>query len=150
MKEVEQVSKTISDFNRRAKIIFGVSQDNDYKDKIRISLLAVGCGREDRPKAGSPKAKKPQPLPQREKPKKKHKPKARPKKKTKKPSLNKKSASTSVLTEAPSEEEPDRVLTRRNALDLRKAVEEVEEEMEAKEKKWEIPAFLRRKPDNNK
>ncbi|KKS18980.1 MAG: Cell division protein FtsZ [Candidatus Roizmanbacteria bacterium GW2011_GWC2_41_7] len=149
MKEVEQVSKTISDFNRRAKIIFGVSQDNDYKDKIRISLLAVGCGREDRPKAGSPKAKKPQPLPQREKPKKKHKPKARPKKKTKKPSLNKKSASTSVLTEAPSEEEPDRVLTRRNALDLRKAVEEVEEEMEAKEKKWEIPAFLRRKAKNN-
>ncbi|MEK7503869.1 MAG: cell division protein FtsZ, partial [Patescibacteria group bacterium] len=50
MKEVEQISKAISDFNRRAKIIFGISQDNNYKDKIKISLLAVGCGRGDRPK----------------------------------------------------------------------------------------------------
>ena len=47
------------------------------------------------------------------------------------------------------EEEPAKALTRRNALDLRKEVEKVEEEMEAKEKKWDVPAFLRRKPQEN-
>ncbi len=47
------------------------------------------------------------------------------------------------------EEEPARALTRRNALDLRKEVEKVGEEMEEKDKKWDIPAFLRRKPNNN-
>ena len=162
MKEVEQISKAISDFNRRAKIIFGVSQDNNYKDKIRISLLAVGCGRVEKPKLKQqpePKLKSEQPKPR---PKKKQqpkikpktrskpKPKLKPKKKTKKPALNKKPAAVSVPIEASSPgEEPAKILTRRNALDLRKAVEEAEEEMEAKEKKWDIPAFLRRKPGNN-
>ena len=163
MKEVEQISKTISDFNRRAKIIFGVSQDNNYKDKVRISLLAVGCGREEKPTRSfdrvprrmtgqapkKPKAKKPK---SKIKPKTrpKPKPKARPKKKVKKPALNKKSTAVSVpIAAQSSEEEPAKALTRRNALDLRKEVEKVEEEMEAKEKKWDIPAFLRRKPDNN-
>lgn len=150
MKEVEQISKTISDFNRRAKIIFGISQDNSYKDKIRISLLAVGCGREEKPR---PKLKpkpqpKPEPKPEKPRAKPKAKPKlkfkARPKKKIKKPAT----ASLSQETSSP-EEESVKVLTRRNALDLRKAVEVAEEEMEEKEKKWEIPAFLRRKPDNN-
>lgn len=36
MSEVAQISQTIADFNHRAKIIFGVSQNNDYRDKIRI------------------------------------------------------------------------------------------------------------------
>jgi len=137
MKEVEQISKTISDFNRRAKIIFGVSQDNSYKDKIRISLLAVGCGRVEKPKP------KPKPEP---------KPKPRPKKKWKpknKRKAKKKPVPVPAPQEAPAEEEPVKALTRRNALDLRKAVEVAEEEMQAKEKKWEIPAFLRRKPNNN-
>ncbi len=160
MKEVEQISKTISDFNRRAKIIFGISQDNNYRDKVRISLLAVGCGREEKPK---PKPKpvvrlKPKPKPSpRKKPKPKTrpktkfkpKPKVRPKKKIKKPVLKKKPAKVSVAMGASSEEEPQKALTRRNALDLRKEVEKVGEEMEEKDKKWDIPAFLRRKPNNN-
>ena len=45
------------------------------------------------------------------------------------------------------EEIPDKTPTRRTALDLRKAVEETEEEILAEEKKWEIPAFLRRKKE---
>ena len=145
MKEVEQISKTISDFNRRAKIIFGVSQDNNYKDKVRISLLAVGCGREEKPKPKS----KPRPKKKR-RPKTKPKPRSKARKKAKRPALNKKSAAVSVpVAASDNEEEPAKALTRRNALDLRKEVEKVEEEMEAKEKKWDIPAFLRRKTQEN-
>ncbi len=151
MKEVEQISRTISDFNRRAKIIFGVSQDNNYKDKVRISLLAVGCGREARPKAGPSLAEKPK---KKRRPEIKPKPKAKPKKKIlptrRRAKSKKKSAAVFVPIAAQSdEEEPAKALTRRNALDLRKEVEKVGEEMEEKDKKWDIPAFLRRKPDNN-
>jgi len=144
MKEVEQISRMIADFNRRAKIIFGVSQNNDYKDKIRVSLLAVGCGREEKSKPQpKPKPKpKTQPSPK-PKPKPKTKPKSRPKKK------NKKKKEVVPAPEPEREEESVKVLTRRNALDLRKEVVKVSEEMEAKEKKWDIPAFLRRKPENN-
>lgn len=165
MNEVEQISRTIADFNRRSKIIFGVSQDNDYKDKIRISLLAVGCGREEKSKPKPKLQPKPEPKPEsKPKSKAKHKPKPRPKNKHEKPArgrsvltrkvkksiLHKKPAVIAVPQETlGNEEEPDRMLTRRNALDLRKAVEEAEEEMVAKEKKWDIPAFLRRKPNNN-
>lgn len=44
MAEVEQISKTISGFNKKAKIIFGLqsSRHPSYKDKIKITLLAVG------------------------------------------------------------------------------------------------------------
>jgi len=156
MKEVEQISRTIADFNRRAKIIFGVTQDNDYKDKIRIFLLAVGCGKADRPKAkpqpkaGPPRAKKPKKK-RRKKPSSAKatagKAKRKPGKKTKK--AKRKQASVSVPVEEEKTEAPAKALTRRNALDLRKEVEKVEEEMEEKDKKWDIPAFLRRKTEGN-
>ena len=42
MLEVEQISKTISNFNKFAKIIFGISENQKYKDTIRITLLAIG------------------------------------------------------------------------------------------------------------
>ena len=35
---------------------------------------------------------------------------------------------------------------RRNAMDLKKAVEEEIQELEKKEKAWDIPSFLRNKP----
>lgn len=47
MSEVEQISRAISDFNRRAKIIFGISQIRTPGDKIKITLLAIG-NREER------------------------------------------------------------------------------------------------------
>ncbi|MEA3452824.1 MAG: cell division protein FtsZ [Patescibacteria group bacterium] len=43
MNEVENISQTISGFNPQAKIIFGVTQDSKHKNKIKITLLAVGC-----------------------------------------------------------------------------------------------------------
>ena len=51
MSEIERISKTISNFNPQAKIIFGVTQDSHYKNKIRITLLAVGCETEAQRKA---------------------------------------------------------------------------------------------------
>lgn len=152
MKEIEQISKSISDFNRRAKIIFGVLQDNNYKDKIRISLLAVGCGKEEKPKPTRSYDRVPRRMtgqtPKKPKAKKKRGPPRRRMRKRR----AKKSVPVSVPIKEPIEElveEPAKALTRRNALDLRKAVEKVGEEMEERDKKWEIPAFLRRKPDVN-
>ena len=44
LSEVNQISRMITEMvNPDAKIIFGVSYRNDYKDKIKITLLAVGC-----------------------------------------------------------------------------------------------------------
>ena len=60
----------------------------------------------------------------------------------------KKPAPVSVQVEEV-KEEPVKSLSRRNALDLKKAVEETEKEMQEEEKKWDIPAFLRRRPNNN-
>ena len=48
MEDVEQISSTIASFNPRAKIIFGISQHPKYKDKIKITLLATGCGEEEK------------------------------------------------------------------------------------------------------
>jgi len=41
--EVEKISKAIVSSNRKAKIIFGISENEKYKGKIKITLLAVGC-----------------------------------------------------------------------------------------------------------
>ncbi len=187
MKEVEQVSQTITDFNRRAKIIFGVSQNNGYRDKIRIALLALGCGKEDKSKKKPKRRPRPKPKPKikpkpkpkkrrRRKPKPKPRPKRRPKPKLKlktkrrkprskpKPRLKPKSKlkvkkrkprkklvkAKPASVEVPIEEEvPEKTLTRRTALDLKKAVEDTEEEILAEEKKWDLPAFLRRRKEGN-
>ena len=138
MREVEHISQTISDFNKKAKIIFGVSQDNSYKDKIRIALLGVGCGEKPKPK---PKPK-PQPEPPKPKPEvlSKPKPKNKNKKKSKKISKNK----TPLITK-----EEENVLARKSALDLRKEAEQTEKELLEQEKRWDIPAFLRKSQEND-
>jgi len=56
MAEVEKISKTISDFNKRAKIIFGISQNEKYKGSLKITLLAIGI--KEKPKVISEKRKK--------------------------------------------------------------------------------------------
>lgn len=46
LSDVSYISKIISELiNKKAKIIFGISQNKNLKDKIKITLLAVGCGR---------------------------------------------------------------------------------------------------------
>ncbi|MFH1820724.1 MAG: cell division protein FtsZ [Candidatus Nealsonbacteria bacterium] len=156
MREIEEISQTISDFNRRAKIIFGISQDNNYKDRIRISLLAVGCGKEEKLKPKKKPKLKPK---QKEKLKKKRikprqKPKPKPKPKLKKRIKKKKSASVSAPVSLPepqiTESEVPRQPVRKNALDLRREVQITEEAMQEQEKKWDVPAFLRRKTEDDK
>ncbi len=45
LSEVSQISRIISDsVNKNAKIIFGISQSPQYQNKIKITLLATGCG----------------------------------------------------------------------------------------------------------
>jgi len=45
LSEVSQISKIISEsINKKAKIIFGISQKQKLQNKIKITLLAVGCG----------------------------------------------------------------------------------------------------------
>ncbi len=69
LSEVSQISRIISDsVNKNAKIIFGISQSSQYQNKIRITLLATGCGTKGvlfkppkSPKPPAPAIKRPQP-----------------------------------------------------------------------------------------
>jgi cell division protein FtsZ len=144
IQEVENISRSIANFNKRAKIIFGVSQDNNYKDRLRIVLLAVGCGKtQAMPEIAKPKSKpktKSKPV---IKSKLTKKPVAKPKKKSKPRPIKK------VKVEVKPQEPEEKPLTRRNALDLRKVVEKTEQEIAEQEKKWDIPAFLRRKTEEH-
>lgn len=156
MSEVELISRNIFDFNHKARIIFGVSQDNDYKDNLRVTLLAVGCG-DGIDKCAEPDVKKI--VPQKPKLKPKHKSKPKPKQKPKK--LRKTVKSPPQKPRRIPKIQPQRMVEvrqtnllsdanlplRKNGLDLKKEVERVGEELFEEEKKWEIPAFLRR--DNN-
>lgn len=147
MREVEHISQTISDFNKRAKIIFGVSQDNNYKDKIRISLLGVGCEEKTKTIKVKPRPKLPEPEPS---PKTETKikaesgPEIKPKKQRKKKNKQKKE-----IKKAPPLKEQTKILARKSALDLRNEAEQVEKELLEEEKRWDIPAFLRRKQENS-
>lgn len=163
MTEVESISKTVSECNRRAKIIFGVSQDNNYKNNLRISLLAVGCGKEPaecaepanpQPKKIKKRAAETKSGPEiKKKPPRKRKTKAPKLRKVKikaKPKAKKKNQPEKKETEPKKEKLKIPVLieekapTRKSGLDLKKEVEKTEEELFEEEKKWEIPAFLRR------
>jgi len=112
------------------------------KPKTRIS----------KPKTLSESKQDPKPKPEsRPKPKPKpNKPKSKPKPKPPKPKIKPKSnLSKSKSKEKPSPSplgtEPEQQKIRRNALQLRKAMEEEEKELLEKERIWETPAIFRRK-----
>ena len=154
MLEVEQISKTISDSNKRAKIIFGVCQDQDYKDRIRITLLGVGCEKEPEKKnkqESKPKIEaKPEPKPAT---------KPKPKKKKSRTKIKPKQKKNIQKPAAPEGSEPrhgtwreppkeiSKVLIRKNALDIQKEAEKTEEELLDQEKVWDIPTFLRKQEE---
>jgi cell division protein FtsZ len=58
MSEVEGISKKIENYNPQAKIIFGVMEDTQHQGKIKITLIAVGCGVKEKPKPKKKKIKK--------------------------------------------------------------------------------------------
>ena len=141
LSEVSQISKTISDLlNKEAKIIFGVSQQKQCQDKIKTTLLATGCTM----KIFSPKIKK-------KRRKRKEKPVVQ-EPETKQPEKPKKKAkmTTSSSSEAKQKTTPQLEVEskgekiRKNALEIKREMEEIEKEMLEKEQSWESPAFLRR------
>jgi len=132
--EVKQIGSTISNLaNPQAKVIFGVTQNEKHKDKIKITLLATGCREEkkEKPLEKSKSLKTPKP---KRKSFIKEKPEELKIKELKKPEF----------------EEKIEIKVRRNALDVKEAAQEAvqkeEKKILAKERKWETPAFFRRKP----
>jgi cell division protein FtsZ len=165
MFEVDQISKTIAEQNPKAKIIFGISKNQKYKNKIKTTLLMTGPPLVQE----HPLEKKVMPLPKTEKlaVKKSQKPLKVKKKKTKKAVLAYgkdavkipvKKELTPALNVSYSYGVPgtlkqklvsigqpniDKVASRRTALEIKEA-EDLEEIKKSKqEEEWEIPAFLR-------
>jgi len=121
MKEIEQLSREILAQNRNSKIIYGLSYNT--KDKKNIKILFLGVE-----KLEAQKEKKPKKIN---------------KSVQKKLKSQKKKQKKKVSKTKPPIKEKKRV--RRNGLDIQKLIQETEKELFEEEKKWEIPAFLRRK-----
>ena len=133
--EVQNISKRISDFNPKAKIIFGLSQKDNYKDKIRITLLAVGCDK----KSALGRAKKiKESKPVKRKKIKSARPKTEPKE------TNEKKTSRNNHKEQ-IEGKKINIKISKTAMDLKKELDNTEKEMLSKENTWDAPAFLRKK-----
>lgn len=174
LSEVNQISKSISELvNPEAKIIFGISQSQKYSDTIKTTLLATGCGMKifsQKPKKAKKRKKKvvkkvPVIEEKKEKPKKKkrkkqaEKPKEKRVKKQVKKSKPKTVQGLTSNIKRKKVKKPIEVLKtsfsvniqekkiRKNGLQIKREAEEVEKEMLEKEKFWETPAFIRRKPD---
>jgi cell division protein FtsZ len=171
MREVEQISKIISSYNKQARIVFGVSYNKKYGDKLRITLLATGK------KEVSP-VKKLKKLLNAPVSQIKDIPQEKPKEQVEKKEVEKKieivkpkqikklsvklpmklpikpvAKIPTKLSVKPSVKTPVKPIVqtntssrlRKNALDIKKEIEHIEEEMLLEEKKWDTPAFLRRK-----
>ena len=166
MFEVDAVSRAIAEQNPKAKIIFGISKNSTYRNKIKTSLLMTGSSI-SQSKAAVGKTKK-QPAVKRIK---------KNNKETKKKDHNILVGGTdreriefkegfpvvsgipavvdialepnliqrSVVEEKVNKEMPSQKKTiRRTALDIKKDKEKEENEKLRQEKEWEIPAFLRK------
>ena len=142
LNDVSEISKVIFEqVFSEAKIIFGVSHNTGFKDKIKISLLATGCaakiftnGEQQTKRVIIKKRKKPKPAPavsRKTQRKPELKPEPRPKPKPRK---------IKVKVE---EEKPENKV-RKNALQVKEQMQEQEKEFLEKEKMWEAPAFLRK------
>ncbi len=164
MSEVEYISQEISGLSKKAKVIFGISQTADLGQKIKITVLGIGCGRKIRPllKPRRGEVEKQAPVEVEEKPSSlpievpdKVGTKAGAKSTTGKKEPDKKNpvSNKEAPASAPSGlrlGEPVKILpeakprVKRSALQVKKAVEQAEQEILKKEEEWESPAFLRR------
>ncbi|MDI6882899.1 MAG: hypothetical protein QMC93_00270 [Patescibacteria group bacterium] len=127
LKEVEEVAQKIAEFNQEAKIIFGISQNQKYNKKLKITLLMVGESLIE--KKESQKEKRKIVL-------------AKEKKKRKK--------KLSIGEKKVGQEKEEKIgikktKIRRSALEIKKAEKEAKEEELGLAREWEVPAFLRRK-----
>lgn len=172
MSEVEYISREIFNQSKKAKVVFGISQSANLAGKVRITVLAAGCGR-------APEAKKPRLVPassagrgrqgQAEKQKEIVKPETKPAVSQKAPAIivpskikpvnpirkgegisngaRETPAETNELPSVPAEDREaarTKLKIKRNGLELKRAVEEAEREIVKEEDIWETPAFLRR------
>ena len=135
LRDVSSISEGISALTgKNSKVIFGISQDRKAGDKVKITLLAVGCESEEI----FPKDKK--------KVIKKKKKKVAKKVLNKKKSVIKKETDGNV--DLPEKQQVG-VNIRRNGLETKMAVEETEKKIIEDEEKWDTPAFIRRNILNN-
>jgi cell division protein FtsZ len=162
--EVSQISKSICDIVKgEAKIIFGVSKDTSFKDKIKITLLATDCRSKIFPSEKIIEKIKSQPQILKERMMKKINKKQtgiEDKNKSKKRfTTPQKSTATGVQAKRESKanlssdnkiSQSEDFKIRRNALQIKETVKKEEETKLAKERFWEIPAFLRKKNKNQK
>lgn len=149
MQEAAEISKAISSFNIKARIIFGISFQPEYKDKLRISLFAVGCKEKNSKKEEKvlekPKTRLDSPSSARREKKKSLKKTLNKINKTKEKVIPPKSGEggKKTLLPAPKEEHKESGKVRRNALDLKKARDLELKDLEKQERQWDIPSFLR-------
>ena len=142
--QVSEISKAISDkAYKGARIIFGVSKTGPGT-RLRVSLIATGCN--NRLFGDSLKTKR---IVHREQMLPEIRPKSKRKRKARK--LKVKDASSQVVNVSKTESTSDKNKTeqkiRKNAVQIKKEIENEEEEILSKEKLWETPSFLRRKTD---
>jgi len=160
MFEVEKISSYISNFNPKAKIIFGISKNSKLKNKIKTTILMTGLpagtALKEEPVVKEKvvvESKKPDKPPQK-KVKKKLKSDVRPgvgQKQTASipvfevPALEVAATASvqKILADNPSQEDGRKTI-RRSALEIKKAEELQEKKRMDQEKEWETPAFLRR------
>ncbi len=137
LEDVSKISEGIAGLvKKNAKVMFGISQDQKYGDKIKVSLLAVGCDSEDifpKDEKSFVKLKQIKEVKTKEEAPKKKKKASLPKKKIEN---NKKEAEVNIKI-------------RKNGIQVKQAEGDVEKEILDNEKKWETPAFLRRKPSED-
>jgi len=141
LKEVEIISEEIAKLNPKAKIIFGISQINQQKEKIKLVLLAV-C--EDDKKSRILEEKQETAL---EKNIKKIITKNKEKKNSpKKQGFLKRSGDGLKKDGVLEKKTPVAVeKTRRNGIEIQKAVDEAEKIEWLSETDWDVPAFMRNK-----
>ncbi len=135
--DISSISENISKYtNDKAKIIIGITQKKDYKNKVKIALLATGCGSEFfAEELGDDEKKKPKKV-------------KTPKNKTKKPSPKPTEKKEPDLK--PVEKPIEREEIRRNAIEIKELMEDEEKEIIEEEDKWEKPTFLRKGLGRNK
>ncbi len=128
LNEVNQIGSVITKLvNPRAKIVFGITQNKKYEDKIKIVLLATDCQWQD---YNPPSASSRSSLRSEWAPREKEKPKKKPiKRRLKEPKI--------IKEEKEEEKIPD----------VKRIPQLTQEKETLSEGKWNIPAFLRRKPN---
>lgn len=167
MFEVDRISKAVAEKNPKAKIIFGISKNTKYNNKIKATLLMTGPGGEEEP--GKPEPKTVEKTKVAKVAVKKEKPVVKIANKEsiveKKevavnfidsllPKSSEEKSSVAMFASAPVTLTPKKAVIdeavdktkktiRRNALEIKRAQELEEEKKSLQEKEWEIPAFLR-------